>query len=82
MDVLFNTIENGIFKKVVALCVCNNLQVKRKEPPEAASSGDQKRIRPSTPLDDDDEGWCCSNTFRLLSYIAIYKFTNTNLAAF
>uniref|UniRef100_H3BG97 SET domain containing 1B, histone lysine methyltransferase n=1 Tax=Latimeria chalumnae TaxID=7897 RepID=H3BG97_LATCH len=30
-------------------------QVKRKEPPEAASSGDQKRIRPSTPVDDEDE---------------------------
>lgn len=31
-------------------------QVKRKEPPEAASAGDQKRIRPSTSIDDEDEG--------------------------
>jgi len=32
------------------------VQVKRKEPPEAASAGDQKRIRPSTSVDDEDEG--------------------------
>jgi len=37
------------------------VQVKRKEPPEAASAGDQKRIRPSTSVDDEDEG--LHNTF-------------------
>lgn len=39
---------------IVELCV----QVKRKGPPEAASAGDNKRARPSTPVDDEleDEG--------------------------
>uniref|UniRef100_A0A8C4U338 SET domain containing 1B, histone lysine methyltransferase n=1 Tax=Falco tinnunculus TaxID=100819 RepID=A0A8C4U338_FALTI len=32
-----------------------SFKVKRKEPPEAASAGDQKRIRPSTSVDDEDE---------------------------
>lgn len=34
------------------------VQVKRKGPPEAASAGDNKRARPSTPVDDEleDEG--------------------------
>uniref|UniRef100_A0A8D0H1M8 SET domain containing 1B, histone lysine methyltransferase n=1 Tax=Sphenodon punctatus TaxID=8508 RepID=A0A8D0H1M8_SPHPU len=32
-----------------------SFKVKRKEPPEAASPGDQKRIRPSTSVDDEDE---------------------------
>lgn len=34
--------------------------MKRKGPPEAASAGDNKRARPSTPVDDEleDEGWC------------------------
>lgn len=38
----------------VACCV----QVKRKDPPEAATAGDNKRARPSTPVDDEleDEG--------------------------
>lgn len=33
-------------------------QVKRKDPPEAAAAGDNKRARPSTPVDDEleDEG--------------------------
>lgn len=33
-------------------------QVKRKDPPEPASAGDNKRARPSTPVDDEleDEG--------------------------
>ena len=35
-----------------------SVQVKRKEPPDQASTGDPKRIRPSTPVDDEleDEG--------------------------
>lgn len=34
------------------------MQVKRKGPPEASSAGDNKRARPSTPVDDEleDEG--------------------------
>nr|XP_056715433.1 histone-lysine N-methyltransferase SETD1B [Euleptes europaea] len=32
-----------------------SFKVKRKEPPEAASAGDQKRIRPSPSVDDEDE---------------------------
>ncbi|XP_043924546.1 histone-lysine N-methyltransferase SETD1B [Protopterus annectens] len=32
-----------------------SFKVKRKEPPEVATSGDQKRLRPSTPVDDEDE---------------------------
>lgn len=34
------------------------VQVKRKDPPEAATAGDNKRARPSTPVDDEleDEG--------------------------
>nr|XP_060641947.1 histone-lysine N-methyltransferase SETD1B isoform X2 [Anolis sagrei ordinatus] len=32
-----------------------SFKVKRKEPPEAASAGDQKRLRPSTSVDDEDE---------------------------
>lgn len=35
-----------------------SFKVKRKEPPEAASSGDQKRLRPSTSVDEEDEGSC------------------------
>lgn len=31
------------------------VQVKRKDPPEAASAGDNKRARPSTPVDDELE---------------------------
>lgn len=31
-------------------------QVKRKGPPEAAAAGESKRVRPSTPADDEDEG--------------------------
>ena len=39
---------------MLACCV----QVKRKDPPEAAAAGDNKRARPSTPVDDEleDEG--------------------------
>lgn len=39
---------------MIACCV----QVKRKDPPEAAAAGDNKRARPSTPVDDEleDEG--------------------------
>lgn len=33
-----------------------SFKVKRKEPPDTASSGDQKRLRPSTSVDEDDEG--------------------------
>ena len=33
-----------------------SFKVKRKEPPDTASSGDQKRLRPSTPVDEEDEG--------------------------
>ncbi|XP_068608828.1 histone-lysine N-methyltransferase SETD1B-A [Brachionichthys hirsutus] len=32
-----------------------SFKVKRKEPPEAASAGDNKRARPSTPVDDELE---------------------------
>ncbi|XP_012878529.1 PREDICTED: histone-lysine N-methyltransferase SETD1B [Dipodomys ordii] len=32
-----------------------SFKVKRKEPPDAASSGDQKRLRPSTSVDEEDE---------------------------
>uniref|UniRef100_A0A8C8TI53 [histone H3]-lysine(4) N-methyltransferase n=1 Tax=Peromyscus maniculatus bairdii TaxID=230844 RepID=A0A8C8TI53_PERMB len=32
-----------------------SFKVKRKEPPDTASSGDQKRLRPSTSVDEDDE---------------------------
>lgn len=38
------------------MLILSFVQVKRKEPPEAASAGDQKRIRPSTSVDDEDEG--------------------------
>lgn len=34
-----------------------SFKVKRKEPPDTASSGDQKRLRPSTSVDEEDEGW-------------------------
>lgn len=39
------------------LCA-HRVQVKRKDPPEAAVAGDNKRARPSTPVDDEleDEG--------------------------
>lgn len=39
---------------MITCCV----QVKRKDPPEATSAGDNKRARPSTPVDDEleDEG--------------------------
>lgn len=39
---------------MAACCV----QVKRKDPPDAAAAGDSKRARPSTPVDDEleDEG--------------------------
>ena len=33
-----------------------SFKVKRKEPPDTASSGDQKRLRPSTSVDEEDEG--------------------------
>lgn len=33
-----------------------SFKVKRKEPPDAASSGDQKRLRPSASVDEEDEG--------------------------
>lgn len=33
-----------------------SFKVKRKEPPDSASSGDQKRLRPSTSVDEEDEG--------------------------
>ncbi|OWK15075.1 hypothetical protein Celaphus_00000349 [Cervus elaphus hippelaphus] len=32
-----------------------SFKVKRKEPPDTASSGDQKRLRPSTSVDEEDE---------------------------
>lgn len=35
------------------MCVC--LQVKRKDPPDATSTRDTKRARPSTPVDDELE---------------------------
>lgn len=35
-----------------------SFKVKRKEPPDTASSGDQKRLRPSTSVDEEDEGLC------------------------
>ena len=35
-----------------------SFKVKRKEPPDTASSGDQKRLRPSTSVDEEDEGIC------------------------
>lgn len=35
-----------------------SFKVKRKEPPDTASSGDQKRLRPSTSVDEEDEGQC------------------------
>lgn len=35
-----------------------SFKVKRKEPPDTASSGDQKRLRPSTSVDEEDEGPC------------------------
>lgn len=37
-----------------------SFKVKRKEPPDTASSGDQKRLRPSTSVDEEDEGLCFS----------------------
>lgn len=37
-----------------------SFKVKRKEPPDTASSGDQKRLRPSTSVDEEDEGICTS----------------------
>lgn len=42
--------------KLLEMLIVPFVQVKRKEPPEAASAGDQKRIRPSTSVDDEDEG--------------------------
>ena len=42
--------------KLSEMQIVSFVQVKRKEPPEAASAGDQKRIRPSTSVDDEDEG--------------------------
>lgn len=42
--------------KLSEMLIVSFVQVKRKEPPEAASAGDQKRIRPSTSVDDEDEG--------------------------
>lgn len=35
-----------------------SFKVKRKEPPDTASSGDQKRLRPSASVDEEDEGLC------------------------
>lgn len=35
-----------------------SFKVKRKEPPDTAASGDQKRLRPSTSVDEEDEGLC------------------------
>lgn len=35
-----------------------SFKVKRKEPPDTASSGDQKRLRPSASVDEEDEGVC------------------------
>lgn len=35
-----------------------SFKVKRKEPPDTTSSGDQKRLRPSTSVDEEDEGQC------------------------
>lgn len=35
-----------------------SFKVKRKEPPDTASAGDQKRLRPSTSVDEEDEGRC------------------------
>lgn len=35
-----------------------SFKVKRKEPPDTATSGDQKRLRPSTSVDEEDEGLC------------------------
>lgn len=46
------------FSAARCLTVERCVQVKRKGPPEAASAGDNKRARPSTPVDDEleDEG--------------------------
>lgn len=35
-----------------------SFKVKRKEPPDTTSSSDQKRLRPSTSVDEEDEGLC------------------------
>lgn len=39
-----------------------SFKVKRKEPPDTASSGDQKRLRPSASVDEEDEGLCPPHT--------------------
>jgi len=53
-----NNTENGSRSACRRFTVACCVQVKRKEPPEAAAAGDNKRARPSTPADDEleDEG--------------------------
>lgn len=50
--------------------------MKRKDPPEAASTGDNKRARPSTPVDDEleDEG-NPPLTVKQTKYSLVYTFT-------
>lgn len=52
---LLKKLISGI-SKLSEMLIVSFVQVKRKEPPEAATAGDQKRIRPSTSVDDEDEG--------------------------
>lgn len=52
---LLKKLISGV-SKLSEMLIVSFVQVKRKEPPEAATSGDQKRIRPSTSVDDEDEG--------------------------
>lgn len=58
--------ENSYIILCLAKCICHKsvgeiinvfvcVQVKRKDPPDAASTGDTKRARPSTPVDDELE---------------------------